>query len=60
MTGGGIEVACRFEHDLFVKVKLVGADARASLENGRGIVVPFEASLWIIPVDGPRYNELRS
>lgn len=58
-SGGGVEVASRLEHDLFVEVKLVGADAGASLKDRGGIVVPFEASIGFIPIHGPKSDERR-
>lgn len=52
-TSGGVQVPGGFEHDLLVKVELIRADARASLEDGRFVVVPLEATIRVIPVDGP-------
>lgn len=54
---GRVEVACRLEHDFFVEIELVRADTGPCLEDGGGVVVPFETPIRFIPVDGPKFNE---
>ena len=49
-----IQVPRRFEHDLFIEVELVGADAGASLEYRGIIVIPLQAAVRLIPIDGPK------
>lgn len=48
-----VEVSSGFVHDLFVEIELVRADAGAGLEDGGCVMVPFEAAIWFVPIDGP-------
>ena len=40
-------------HDLFVVVELIAANTWACLKDGGAVVVPFEASIWLVPIHGP-------
>ncbi len=51
-----IEVSSGFIHDFFVEIELVRSNAGASLEDGGFIMVPFEAPIWFVPIDGPLHR----
>ncbi len=59
-SSGRIQVAGGLEHDLFVEIELVGADAGTGLVDGGGVMVPFKASIGFVPVDRPKYDEWES
>ena len=47
------EVLRALVHDFLVKIQLVAAAARTGLEDGARIVIPLQASVWLVPVDSP-------
>lgn len=59
-SSGRIQIAGGLEHNLFVEIELVGADAGTGLVDGGGVVVPFKASIGFVPIDGPKYDEWES
>ena len=48
-----VQVLAGFEHDLLVKIELVGPNRRTGLEHGRHVVVPAGAHLKFVPIHGP-------
>ena len=56
-TSGGVEVASGFEHDLFIEIELVRANAGASLEDRGFVVIPLKTTIRVIPIDGPRNSQ---
>lgn len=48
-----LQEADRLVHDLLIIVHLVAGSTDTGLEDGAGVVIPFQASVWLVPVYAP-------